>query len=855
MEASRFARSASDDPAARALARGAMLTLLSVTFALLVNEIVLSAIFNVTIGAVNTVVAISAALLGLASSGIVAYVSPRLRGQALTDDDAVYFWLARFVLATFAGVLVIMNLPISHADFSYAPTPGRFALKLVSYLAAILPFFVGGLCINLILLRHAARIAELYFSDLAGAALGCVAAILMLSPLGAPRAVLYGTVPAVLVGCRRALAWRPVAWRLVLLLVLPFVVVEATARVVPLLRVKRFNTLGAVDQPSYAAFYAGRDALEFERWALDAWTVIRSERIPQQWQGFRGWGLSKRYRGPVPRLRLVNYNLRFSTYVTEFDGDLRKLRDWLDADLISLHYRLGRSYGRVLNIGAGGGREVLNALNHDAREITAVDISEVTTNEIMRGHLRAFSGDLFFHPKVHAIADEGRSFVQRSAERYDLIDFTIVGGTNLEKLDVMNVDDLFTLEALRTYWSRLADGGVFSYVMYDMREDLVSAWSRQPVAGVPYIPAMKTVAGLRMVFEEQSPGERFADHVLVAGLRGVIDPNYDLVHVIASTTPFTDDERARFMARCRELDFLAFHPADAANVGNLYERIARTASLGALDAAMPFTIGPATDDRPFHYAFRWRSTGAALLALAVNPLLSTGLTFGTLAILLCLGPVLWGAQQAGAELRRRWRLLGFFAGIGCGYMLIEIAVLLKMQLYLGRPVLALSVALFAFLLASGAGSRLTARVPDAGLLHAVTVAVALVIGYGVLFRLAWPHLFAASLSLATGWRAAIAIGAIVPLASCMGTLFPLGVRMIGDDGRAFLPWAWATNGCCSVFGIFASRIIGLFWGFDCSLLVGFGAYLLTAVCALGHARAQQPPPMERSTGIRRARPR
>ena len=205
------------------------------------------------------------------------------------------------------------------------------------------------------------------------------------------------------------------AWRLVLLLVLPFVVVEATARVVPLLRVKRFNTLGAVDQPSYAAFYAGRDALEFERWALDAWTVIRSERIPQQWQGFRGWGLSKRYRGPVPRLRLVNYNLRFSTYVTEFDGDLRKLRDWLDADLISLHYRLGRSYGRVLNIGAGGGREVLNALNHDAREITAVDISEVTTNEIMRGHLRAFSGDLFFHPKVHAIADEGRSFVQRSS--------------------------------------------------------------------------------------------------------------------------------------------------------------------------------------------------------------------------------------------------------------------------------------------------------------------------------------------------------------------------------------------------------------------------------------------------------
>src|SRR6266849_6719560 len=238
-------------------------------------------------------------------------------------------------------------------------------------------------------------------------------------------------------GRPHALAARPAAWRLLLLLVLPFLLVEATARAVPLLRVKRFNTLGAVDSPRFRAFTAGRGALDFERWSLDAWTVIRSEAIPQQWEGFRGWGLSRRYRGPVPRLRLVNYNLRFSTYVTEFDGDLGKLRGWLDADLISLHYLLGRSYPRVLNIGAGGGREVLNALNHDAREITAVDISEVVTDEIMRDRLRAFSGDLFFHPKVRAIADEGRSFVERSAEQYDLVDFTIVGGTNLEKLDVL----------------------------------------------------------------------------------------------------------------------------------------------------------------------------------------------------------------------------------------------------------------------------------------------------------------------------------------------------------------------------------------------------------------------------------
>lgn len=815
----------------------AMLALLSITFALLVNEIMLSAIFNVTVGAVNTVVAISAALLGLSSSGIVAYVSPQMRRQA-EAADAAYRWLPRFVLATFASLLAIMNLPINHADLSYAPSAGRLALLLLSYVAAIVPFFIGGLCINLILLQHAARISELYFFDLAGAALGCVAAVAMLSPLGAPRAVLYATLPAVAVGIRRAVIQRPPRWGLIALLVAPFVLVEAIDRAVPLLQIKRFNTLGAVDQPQFTGFSVGRDALDFERWSLDAWTIIRSERIPQQWENFRGWGLSKHYTGPVPPLRLINYNLRFSTYVTAFDGNLAAIGAWLDADLITLHYLLGRPFDRVLNIGAGGGREVLNALHHDAREVTAVDISAVT-DEIMRGPLREFSGDLFFHPKVRAVVDEGRSFVQRSAQTYDLIDFTIVGGTNLEKLDAMKVEDLFTVEALRTYWSRLAPGGVFSYVMYDLRENLVSEWSRLPMAPVPYIPAMKTVAGLRMMLEEHAPGARFADHVLVAGLRGVIDRNYDLVHVIVSPTPFTAEERARFVARCRDLGFLAFYPPDSTTAGNLYERIIGSDSLAALDAALPFSIAPATDDRPFQYAFRWRSAGAALLALATNPLVTTGVAFGAFAVILCFGPLLFRAQSAGGDLRAMWRMLAFFAAIGSGYMLIEIAVLLKIQLYLGRPVLALSVALFAFLLASGVGSRATASVSAVAIPRTVTAAVVLLIAYGFLLRSLWPSVFASSLALATPWRAVIAAAVVAPLAFGMGMLFPLGVRLIGDDRRAFLPWAWAANGCFSVFGIFASRIVGLFWGFDRALLIGFAVYLLAALCAVGHARARR----------------
>jgi hypothetical protein len=76
--------------------------------------------------------------------------------------------------------------------------------------------------------------------------------------------------------------------------------------------------------------------------------------------------------------------------------------------MISLHFLLGRPYTSVLNIGSGGGREVLNALHHGATDVTAVDVSEVTVNELMKGRLREFSGGLYLDPRVHAVADEGR---------------------------------------------------------------------------------------------------------------------------------------------------------------------------------------------------------------------------------------------------------------------------------------------------------------------------------------------------------------------------------------------------------------------------------------------------------------
>ena len=809
----------------------AAVAIAAVTASLLVTEILFSAIFNVTLGAINTVVAISSALLGLAASGVIVYVAPRIRGPALSRGR-FYTALSVFVLTTIVTVVAIMNVPLNHADLAYAPSLRFGALKLLTYSLAILPFITGGICVTLLLFHASERVSELYFCDLAGAGAGCLLATALLGPLGAPGAILASLVPAAALVGAYALAHRAARW----LLAVPaaLVLVALIGQTTSLLQIKRFNTLGHVNRPQYAAFAAGAEALEFERWALDAWTIVRSDAVPQQWQDFKGWGLSETYTGPVPKLKLINYNQRFSTYVTQFDGDFSTLGPWLDSDLISLHFLLGRPYSSVLNIGSGGGREVLNALHHGAQDVTAVDVSDVTVNELMKGRLREFSGGLYLDPRVHAVADEGRSFVQRMNRQYDLIDFTIVGGTNIEKLDVMRIDDLFTIEALRAYLSHLDADGVFSYVMYNTRIDLVDKVRQAGIAVPPYIPAIKTVVGLRTVLDELVPGERFRDHILVAALHGVIDPNYDLVHVIASLTPFSDAERSAFVDACRRMGFVSFYPADPSD--NLYAELIEAPSIAQLDASLPFSVLASTDDRPFHYAFRWRSLGGALIALLANPLIPTGLAFTVLGGAVCLLPLL--DKNRPVTVRRSFTPMAvYFAAIGAGYMLIEIVVLLRLQLYLGKPVYALSIALFAFLLSSGIGSWVTRRWPDGSLPRVVGGVVPILAAVAVLFVVVWRLLSESTLQLPSAERAALAVAVIFPLAFLMGMPSPIGVRILRRERPDAIPWVWAINGCFSVVGIFSSRIAGLFWGFDRVLFAGVALYLVCALCVARYARA------------------
>src|SRR5262249_40242363 len=82
-------------------------------------------------------------------------------------------------------------------------------------------------------------------------------------------------------------------------------------------------------------------------------------------------------------------------------------------------YRL-RHQPRVLVIGVGGGTDVLIALDQGARHVTAVEVNPVSVHAV-RDVYADYVGNLLADPRVELVVSEGRNFVARSRDRYDVI--------------------------------------------------------------------------------------------------------------------------------------------------------------------------------------------------------------------------------------------------------------------------------------------------------------------------------------------------------------------------------------------------------------------------------------------------
>ena len=124
----------------------------------------------------------------------------------------------------------------------------------------------------------------------------------------------------------------------------------------------------------------------------------------------------------------------------------------------------GNPLDNVLIVGAGNGNDVALALSKGAKHVDAVEIDPV---------IQATGRDLhpnhpYEDPRVTAHIDDGRAFLERTKQQYDLIIFalpdslTLVSGQGSLRLESY----LFTLESMENIRDHLKPGGAFSMYNY-----------------------------------------------------------------------------------------------------------------------------------------------------------------------------------------------------------------------------------------------------------------------------------------------------------------------------------------------------------------------------------------------------
>ena len=204
-----------------------------------------------------------------------------------------------------------------------------------------------------------------------------------------------------------------------------------------------------------------------------------------------------------------------------------------------------------------------------------------------------------------------------------------------------------------------------------------------------------------------------------------------------------------------------------------------------------------------------------------------------IAAVLILLPLAKFSRQ-GLSVPHRGSFLVYFAGLGLGFIMIEIALLQRFTLFLGQPVYTFAVVLAALLIFTGIGAALSDRF-GASARKSLRVIVPLILLTLLVTAFLTPYIF----NVALGWsllaRVVVSVVILAPLGILLGMPFPSGLRIIGEEVPSLVPWAWGVNGFFTVIGTVGALILGMALGFKAVLVVAAACYLIAlAAVALSH---------------------
>ena len=773
-----------------------MLGISCISMAVLATEIALTRIFSVTLWYHFAFLVISLALLGSGTAGVWLYLLPRpFAGERAPK---MLPWLALgYAITNLTAYLVYQQIPLHVDNLRDGISAAEVGWLAFMYLELTVPFVFAGATVALALKHYQAQAGRLYFADLAGAGLGCLVSVAALNLLDGPGALLLTSLLGALAAFFLALSAAPRITRAVTGGVLALAVMALAVQVnKPWLRLRLYKTYNDAEPISVNWNTFSRISVYDDTWLIPF-----------------GWGISQVYyrqERPDPGHYTILIDEKAGTpiqrHVVKDGVDQWGAVDFLGYDLTALPYYL-RHNANVFVIGPGGGRDVLTALMFGARHVTGVELNPIIV-DLLKGPFADYTGNVYQRPNVNIYVDDARTYLTAHEGQFDVIQASLIDtfAATSAGAFALSENGIYTVEAFEAYYDHLSETGMVNF-------------SRWYYADGP-AETLRLISVAMQAWDNRGV-ENASDHIIVlANLMPDRIQGEGLAGMLMKKTPFTQVEIATVRAEAQRLEFAVLYDPDSADVGS--EPVAnfiRAKDRQAFVDSYPLDISPATDNRPFFFSVvrlgdlnKTDFVQSAIYGFGAEAARTLLFTLGiaiALSIVLIILPLALGRG------RTRWQrggsaLLGYYALLGLGFILVEIPMLQKMSLYLGNPTYALVVILFSLLLFSGVGSLLSQRVQVRRILPNLRAGLSLLIGLIILYAVALPAVLNASQRLPLELRAIVVIVLLMPAGLLMGRPFPLGLRHVEASGAGgMMPWLWAANGSLSVVGSVLATILAI----------------------------------------------
>jgi hypothetical protein len=745
---------------------------------------------------------ISLTMLGFALSGVILTFNPSLM-KRLRKNIHVMAWF--FTLTLLGGTALFYRLPISlgtyHDNVSYVLEFLRFFWLACLF---VLPFSCCGLILGILLTHPRLPTRKIYGFDLAGSSIGALLVVVAI--------IFAGVEKSLLILCGLFLLGLNINFPIRSKLNLAVLTVIVTG-----MAVLYMNSSEAFRMKAPKLTRLDFLDSEYVQWDPIARMVVSNMDLltldPKKFDlDFSMLGSDKKFYGHIKKFFSQNNNA--GTWAFYYNGDKSSLKG-IEKTLYWGAYRATSVPSpKVLVIGMGAGMDILTALHANAHDVTGVEINGATHN-ILRNVYREYFKHWVDDPRVRMVHDEGRHYLSKVREKYDVIEVTGVdsySGT-IASANIFSENYLYTKEAIKLYYKKLTDNGVAHIIRLEypdppreMVRMLATAMEALREEGIDdpsqhiVMFANTWLTGASMLIKKKP--------FTSADIQNLTDwtssnPNFK----IASTTDFNHTWKSVYH------DFLELKDKQKED---------------AFISQYPVDIRPVDDDRPFF--FRYTRWGDLFKRGPLVPVFELNIVVLLLILsLICAGCIMLPLQRLAGSVMgetQKERYILIFSCLGVGYFFIEIAFIQKLGLFLGHPNYAISVVLSGLLLATGIGSMYAKdtvkRFKNIG---NVTLVLSMLVLAEALFIL--PNLkFLIQLDMVIKWILAGVV--LFPVGFLLGVYLPESIEQLKKVYPSYVPWAWGINGIFSVLAPVAAVGLSVTFGFKFLFICSVPFYLIAS---------------------------